>query len=91
MSKINNGNLVSWIFSAVFFAIGILNAFLIHPVPGIFYILFSLVYIPWTNTILKKKLGFSIPLAAKIIIGLIILWGTLAVGDLMELFESYLR
>lgn len=88
--KINIGNIISWIFGIIFFVIGVLNAILVHPVPGTFYILLSFIYLPSTNTILKKKFGFSIPLAVKIILGLVILWGTLAVGDLMEMFESYL-
>jgi len=84
------GNIISWIFGIVFFIIGVLNAFLVHIVPGFFYILLSFFYLPQTNTIIKKKFEFSIPLILKIIVGLIILWGTLAVGDLMEMFEAYL-
>jgi len=81
-------NIISWLLVAIFFVIGALNAFLIHPVPGIFYILLSVLYLPPINTLIQKKLNFSIPLVIKIIFGLIILWGTLAVGDLMELFEA---
>jgi len=87
--QIDTGNIISWIFCTVFFILGVLNAFLVHPVPGMFYILLSLVYLPLVNIFLKKKFGFSIPLTLKIIFGLVILWGTLAVGDLMEMFESY--
>ena len=70
----------------VFVVIGVLNVFLVHPVPGVFYLLLSSVYIPPTDAILKKRFSFSIPLAVKIVLGLVILWGTLAVGDLAELF-----
>ena len=83
-------NIISWIFFIIFFIIGVLNLFLVHPVPGVFYILLSFIYFPPATAILKKRFGFSIPRLAKIILGLIILWGTLAVGDLMEMFESYL-
>lgn len=79
-------NIISWIFGIVFFVIGVLNIFLVHPVPGVFYLLLSLMYLPQTNTILKKRFGFSIPLVAKIVLGLVILWGTLAVGELAEMF-----
>lgn len=84
-------NIISWVFGIVFFVIGVLNAVLVHIVPGIFYLLLSLIYIPATNILIKKKLGFCIPLTVKILLGLVILWGTLAVGDLMEMFEAYLR
>lgn len=78
--------MLGWLFFIVFFVIGALNAIMVHPVPGIFYLLLSLVYFPSSNTILKKKFGFTIPLAVKIIVGFVILWGTLAVGDLAEMF-----
>lgn len=81
---------MSWTFAVVFFVLGVLNAIFIHLVPAAFYILLSLFYIPQTNTFLKRKLGFSIPPIAKLIVGLFVLWATLAVGDLMEMFESWL-
>ncbi len=79
-------NIVSWTFGIVFIVIGLLNLFLIHPVPGAFYLLLSLVYIPQTNILVRKWFGFAIPLLVKIILGLVILWGTLAVGDLAEMY-----
>lgn len=79
-------NVISWIFGIVFFSIGVLNLFLVHPVPGIFYLLLSFVYSPPANAILKRRFGFSIPLAVKIILGLAIVWATLAVGELAEMF-----
>ena len=87
---LKNWDLISWIFGVVFFVLGVLNVIFIHIVPGVFYLLLALLYIPSTNAFFKKKLGFSIPIAVKIIFGLVILWATLAVGDLMEMFESYL-
>jgi hypothetical protein len=77
--------LLIWIFTVLFFIIGLLNLFLVHPVPGIFYIILSIVYFPKTDIYLKKKLGFTIPVIIKIIFGFVILWGTLAVGDLAEI------
>lgn len=77
--------ITGWIFSAVFLVLGVLNAFLVHPVPGIFYLVLSLVYLPPFGAIIKKRLGFYIPFAVKVIVGLVILWGTLAVGDLAEI------
>lgn len=84
--KSNVWNIISWIFGIAFFIIGVLNVFLVHSVPGVLYILLSLIYFPLANIILKKRLGFSIPLIVKIILGIVILWGTLAVGDLAEMF-----
>ena len=78
-------NITSWIFGVVFLVIGVLNAILVHPVPGIFYLLLSLVYFPPVSILIKKKLGFEIPFWAKVVLGLVILWGTLAVGDLAEI------
>lgn len=78
-------NILSWIFGVLFFIAGVLNLFLVHPVPGIFYLLLSLVYIPQIHTIFKKRFGFAIPLTIRIIVGFVILWGTLAVGDLAEI------
>lgn len=83
-------NIISWIFGILFFIIGVLNVILVHPVPGVFYILLSFIYPPPLNIILKKNFGFFIPFIIKIVLGLVILWGTLAVGDLVEIVESYI-
>ena len=88
--KVITHNIISWIFVIIFFALGILNLIFVHYVPGIIYILLSLVYLPSINTFLHKTLGFTIPLWTKILVGLIIIWGTLGVGDLMEMFESWI-
>jgi hypothetical protein len=79
-------NIINWIFGVVFLSIGILNVFLVHLVPGVFYILLSFVYFPPAATILKHKFGIYIPFAVKIIFALIILWATLAVGDLADIY-----
>jgi len=83
--RIATFHLISWVFGIIFFAIAVLNAFLVHPAPGVFYLVLSLIYVPQANAILKRRFGFSIPLVVKIILGLMILWGTLAVGDLAEM------
>jgi hypothetical protein len=81
-------SILQWVclfFGLIFFLTGILNAWLVHIVPGIFYLVLSLLYIPHTNSLLKQKLGFTIPLALLVVIGFMVLWGTLAVGDLAEI------
>lgn len=82
--------IISGLFVIIFFALGILNLIFVHYVPGIIYILLSFVYLPSINTFLKNRFGFTIPLWTKILVGLLILWATLGVGDLMEIFESWL-
>lgn len=89
IQKENNMTLMQiivWILIGLFLIVGCLNILLVHPVPGIFYIVLALTYLPQTNKLLKKNLKFQIPDLLKIIFGLVVLWGTLAVGDLAELF-----
>ena len=80
---------LNWVFWFLFFAIGVLNIIYIHPVPGIIYMLISLIYLLPLNTYLKVKYNFEIPSIIKIIIAFLVLWFTLGVGDLFELFESH--
>ena len=68
--------------------IGVLNLWLVHHVPGVFYLILSIFYSPPTNKFFGKKLGFSIPLTVKIVLGLFILWATLAVGELVEILGA---
>lgn len=84
----NIWNLTSWILGILFFMIGLLNIFMVHTVPGIIYILISFIYLPFTYEFFSKKSGILIPVVVKIIFATAILWATLAVGDLMEIFES---
>lgn len=79
-------NIISWVFTLVFLTLGVMNLILVHPVPGIFYILLACIFSPPVNTLLKNTTGLAIPLAVKILIGLVVLWGTLAVGDLAEMY-----
>ena len=85
---LNIGNVFSGIFAAVLFVIGVLNIFLVHPVPGIVYILLSFLYLPQTNPLLKKKLGFSIPAIVKIILGIALIMFTLGVSDLGDMIDK---
>lgn len=74
----------------LFLLLGILNAIYIHHIPATFYILISLFYIPPLVRRVRDKVGFGIPRILKLLFALFIIWATLAVGELMELFESYL-
>ena len=85
--NLREGSVMSWIFGIAVVAIGVLNVLLVHPVPGIVYLLLSLVYFPQANVVLKKRIGFSIPLVAKIVLGLVIFFFTLGVSDLGDMID----
>ena len=80
-------NIISWIFGAVFFAIGVINTFWGNdPGFGVFIILLSFVFFLPVNDILRKMVGFSIPRmgVVKILLGIFILWASLGVGELFD-------
>jgi hypothetical protein len=89
VNKDNKGNRLStiggWIFGTIFLVVGILNAFLVHIVPGVVYIIISLFYFPPLANFINKKFPFSIPFVIKLVFALVLLWATLAVGDLAEI------
>ena len=80
--------IIGWIFGLVVLTIGLLNLFLVHPVPGTVFLLLSLLYFPPVNTALKNKLGITIPAAVKIILGVAIIWFTLGVSDLGDMIDD---
>jgi hypothetical protein len=79
------GNVGGWAFGLLLVVIGLLNIVLVHPVPGVAYLLLSLVYLPPANTILKEKTGITIPLVLRIILGFVIIWFTLGISDLGDM------
>ena len=81
---------VFWGIAILFVLLGILNAIYIHHIPAIFYILISLFYVPPLVRRVRKKIGLGIPRIIKLLFALFILWATLAIGELMEYYESYL-
>jgi hypothetical protein len=81
------GDTFSWIFTLVLIIIGLLNLLLVHPVPGLLYFCLSLVYYPPANTLLRERIGFSIPLLLKIILGILIIMFTLGVSDLGDMMD----
>ncbi|MCD6104618.1 MAG: hypothetical protein J7J43_02360 [Thermosipho sp. (in: Bacteria)] len=83
-----NFNYINYFFFVLFAVIGVLNCFFVGIIPGIFYILLSLIYFPYFDRKIKKKINFKFYNLFKIILALFVLWGTLAVGELMELFET---
>ena len=86
IKNINALDIVSLVFGLLLLTIGIMNVFMVHPIPGIIYILVSLIFFPPTNNLLKKTLNFTIPFKLKLIIFILIMWFTLGVGELAEIY-----
>ena len=84
-NSLNLTNTSSWLFGLVVLAIGVANLLLVHPVPGIVGILLSLLFFPPMNTLLRKNLGFSVPIGVQIALFLVIIWFTLGISDLGEI------
>lgn len=77
-----------WLFGLLVLTAGILNLILVHPVPGIAYLLFSLLYFPPVNAYLRKQFGFQIPLVVKITLGIVLIMFTLGVSDLGDMIDK---
>lgn len=91
---VNDGStaltIISWLFGAVAFAIGVVNTFWGNdPGFGIFILLLSFVYFLPVNAIFKRITGFTIPKPGilKILLGLFIMWAALGVGELFDKIE----
>jgi hypothetical protein len=80
-------HIISLIFGIAVLAIGVLNLLLVHPVPGVAFLLLSLVYAPQTDAFLRNRFGFPIPLVVKIMLGIVIIWFTLGVSDLGDMID----
>jgi hypothetical protein len=74
-------------FGLLVLALGVLNAFLVHLVPGVVYGLLSLVYFPATNVYQRSRFHVSIPPGVKIVLGIVILWFTLGISDLGDMID----
>ena len=81
-------NTISVIFGLAFLAIGLINTFWGNdPEFGGFIVLLSFIYFPPVNTVIRRWMGFSIPVIAKIVLGLFIIWASLGVGELFNKIE----
>nr|WP_294907236.1 hypothetical protein [uncultured Lacibacter sp.] len=85
--KLSIQRIISWILGLLVLTIGILNLILIHPVPGIIGLLLSMLFFPPVNDLLKKKIGFAIPFAVRVILALSIFWFTLGISDLGDMID----
>ncbi len=79
--------MLSWAFGLLVFITGILNLVLVHPVPGVAYLLVSLGYLPPVNAALKRRFGFAIPGVVKVVLGLMLIQFTLGVSDLGNMID----
>ena len=88
-SKSSNFPIINWSFWFIVFTLGLLNIAFVHPIPGFIYLILSFLFFPPTNTLLQKRFDFAIPFFIQVILGVIILWFTLGVSDLMQTFETW--
>jgi hypothetical protein len=78
-------NIAGWTFGLLVLTLGILNCILVHPVPGIVYIIISLIYFPPITLFMRRRFNFGIPLLIKFVLGFVLLWFTAGMSDLGEI------
>lgn len=87
-SKSIAANTISSIFGLAFLAAGLINAFWGNdPEFGVFIVILSFIYFPPVTALIKRWTGVSIPIIAKIGLGLFIIWASLGVGELFAKIE----
>ena len=64
-----------------------LNLLLVHPVPGVVFVLASLLYFRPAQAVLERTFGVAVPPVAKVVLGLAIVWFTLGVSDLGDMID----
>ncbi len=78
-------SLLSYAVALYIFIHGLLNVLRGNdPEYGVALILASFIFLPVTNRLLKHRTGYSIPAFAKVVLALLIIWTTLAVGAVNE-------
>ena len=87
MTKTNLLNITSWMVGTAVIIVGVLNVALIHIVPGVVYLILSLVYLPAANNFLTGRAGFSISVIIKVALGGAIFFFTLGVSDLGDMID----
>lgn len=78
--------IITWILGLFFIILGVMNAYLIYWGFGVFYLILGTLYLLPTYPFFRTQLGFKIHFGLRIGFALMIIWMTLAVGDLAELF-----
>ncbi|NUO02226.1 MAG: hypothetical protein HUU01_16605 [Saprospiraceae bacterium] len=86
------GAIAGWVFGIAFMAIGLINTFWGNDsLFGVFIVLLSFVFLPPVHAIVKNKIGFSIPVIAKIALGIFIVWASLGVGELFDKIDLMVK
>lgn len=81
-----------WFFGVIFIFIGLINIFWGNdPAFGAGIAVFSFLFLPPVNKMIKEKTGFRIHIVIKLVLGLFILWAALGVGELFDKTEMMLR
>ncbi len=81
----NLWNIISWLFGIGVFGVGLLNMFWGNDTWfGVFILLLSFVFFPPVTALFRRKTGLSIPGILKIVVGILIVWVTLGVGDFFD-------
>lgn len=74
-----------WFFGMLFLAIGLVNTFWGNDaVFGLCIALAALSYFPPVHQMIHAKVGINIPRWSKIVLGFLILWASLGVGELFD-------
>jgi hypothetical protein len=82
------GDSISWCFGIMFQSIGLINTFWGNDTFfGLLIVLVSFIYYPPVFAVVSRKLGFPIPVIARMVIGVLILWAALGVGELFDKIE----
>jgi hypothetical protein len=81
-----------WFFGILFLLTGLINTTRGNdPVFGAGIAVLSFLCFHQVNALIKEKTGFRIHIAVKIVLGLLILWAALGVGDLFDKTGIMLR
>src|SRR5688500_6564620 len=88
----NTSNIISWLFGINVFAAGLLNLFWGNdPYFGVMLLVFTFVYIPPANAILRKKFGIHIPAIIKILLVIFIIVAVLGVGEFFNKIDPMVK
>jgi len=83
------GKLLNWFFGISVLIVGVLNMFYGNDADfGLFLILVSFFYFPPIQTLIKNRLGITIPVWVKIILAIVLVWVNLAIGAISEGYLS---
>ena len=80
-------DLLERMFGALVLVVGILNLALVHPVPGMAYLLISSIFFPPVSNSLNRRLSYKTSLFCKILTGVFIIMFTLGVSDLGDMLD----